>query len=57
MRRCDVLVIGGGPGGLAAACAARKAGSDSVIVLGRDSRAGGKLRQWLDDGFGLTRYN
>ena len=57
MRRCDVLVIGGGPGGLAAACAARKAGSDSVIVLERDSRAGGILNQCIHDGFGLIRYN
>ena len=57
MRRCDVLVIGGGPGGLAAACAARKAGADSVIVLERDSRAGGILNQCIHDGFGLIRYN
>lgn len=57
MRRCDVLVIGGGPGGLAAACAAIQAGSDSVIVLERDSRAGGILNQCIHDGFGLIRYN
>ena len=57
MRRCEVLVIGGGPGGLAAACAARKEGASSVIVLERDSRAGGILNQCIHDGFGLIRYN
>ena len=57
MRKCDVLIIGGGPGGLAAACSARKAGADSVIVLERDRRAGGILNQCIHDGFGLIRYN
>ena len=57
MVRCDVLVIGGGPGGLAAACAAKKEGAASVIVLERDSRAGGILNQCIHDGFGLIRYN
>ncbi len=57
MRFCDVLVIGGGPGGLAAACAAKKEGAESVIVLERDSRAGGILNQCIHDGFGLIRYN
>ncbi|MBO4409584.1 MAG: FAD-dependent oxidoreductase [Spirochaetales bacterium] len=56
MRKCDVLVIGGGPGGLAAACAARKAGAEKVIVLERDKKAGGILNQCIHDGFGLIRY-
>lgn len=56
MRECDVLVIGGGPGGLAAAYAAKKAGADTVIVLERDSEAGGILNQCIHNGFGLIRY-
>ncbi len=56
MRNCDVLVIGGGPGGLAAACAAKKEGAQSVILLERDSRAGGILNQCIHAGFGLIRY-
>lgn len=57
MRECDVLVIGAGPGGLAAAFSAKKAGVDTVCVLERDKRAGGILNQCIHDGFGLIRYN
>lgn len=57
IRECDVLVIGGGPGGLAAAYAAKKAGARSVIALEREARAGGILNQCIHDGFGLIRYN
>lgn len=56
MRECDVLVIGSGPGGLAAAYAARKEGADSVVVLERDREAGGILNQCIHSGFGLIRY-
>ena len=49
----DVVVIGGGPGGLAAATAARKAGAESVVVLERDTRPGGILNQCIHNGFGL----
>ena len=54
--RCDVLVIGAGPGGLAAAKGARDAGAERVIVLERDSLSGGILNQCIHDGFGLIRY-
>ncbi|MBQ3696462.1 MAG: FAD-dependent oxidoreductase [Spirochaetales bacterium] len=57
MRSCDVLVIGAGPGGLAAAFSARKAGAGDVIVLERDRKAGGILNQCIHNGFGLIRYN
>ena len=52
----DVVVIGGGPGGLAAATAAKKAGAEKVIVLERDTRAGGILNQCIHNGFGLHTY-
>ena len=56
IRECDVLVVGGGPGGLAAAYAAKKAGADSVVVLERNKEAGGILNQCIHSGFGLIRY-
>ncbi|MDO4869454.1 MAG: FAD-dependent oxidoreductase [Bacillota bacterium] len=57
MKKCDVLIIGAGPGGLAAAEGAKKYGAGRVIVLERDSRPGGILNQCIHDGFGLVRYN
>ena len=52
----DVLVIGAGPAGLAAAIAAKKAGIDNLIVLEREDRPGGILRQCIHNGFGLHRF-
>ena len=57
MEKCDVLIIGAGPGGLAAAVGARKAGAGRVVILERDVSAGGILNQCVHDGFGLIRYN
>ncbi len=56
MEACDVLVIGAGPGGLAAAAAAKKAGAGRVVILDRENAAGGILNQCIHDGFGLIRY-
>ncbi|HOC06553.1 MAG: NAD(P)/FAD-dependent oxidoreductase [Bacillota bacterium] len=51
----DVVVIGAGPGGLAAAIAADKAGA-SVCLVEREARPGGILKQCIHDGFGLVRF-
>ncbi|MBQ6255190.1 MAG: NAD(P)-binding domain-containing protein, partial [Clostridia bacterium] len=56
MIQVDVLVIGAGPAGLAAAIAAKKAGVDNLIVLEREDRPGGILRQCIHNGFGLHRF-
>jgi NADPH-dependent 2,4-dienoyl-CoA reductase/sulfur reductase-like enzyme len=51
-----VVVIGGGPAGLAAALGARRAGAEDVLVLEREHRLGGILPQCIHDGFGLFLY-
>lgn len=51
----DVIVIGAGPGGLAAAIAADKAGA-RVCLVEREGRPGGILKQCIHDGFGLVRF-
>ena len=50
---CDVLVIGGGPAGMAAALAARESGCQDVLILEREAELGGILRQCIHTGFGL----
>ena len=52
----NVLVIGAGPAGLAAAIAAKKAGENDLIVLEREDQPGGILRQCIHNGFGLHRF-
>ncbi len=53
---CDVMVIGGGPAGLAAALAAREAGVQDVLILERDTKLGGILNQCIHNGFGLHTF-
>ena len=52
----DLIVVGGGPAGLAAAIAAKQNGLKDVLVLERDSRAGGILLQCIHNGFGLHYF-
>lgn len=55
MRTYDCTVIGGGPAGLAAAISAHKNGAKTLLVE-REARLGGILKQCIHDGFGLVRF-
>ncbi len=55
MERFDVVIIGGGPAGMAAALGAREKGA-SVAILERDDRLGGILNQCIHNGFGLHYF-
>ena len=55
MRQFDVTVIGGGPGGLAAAASASREGAKTLLIE-REARLGGVLKQCIHDGFGVVRY-
>ncbi len=52
----DVIVVGGGPAGLAAACAAAEAGAEHVLIVERDRELGGILNQCIHNGFGLHHF-
>lgn len=56
-RQMDILIIGGGPAGLAAAIEAKKQGIKKIIIIERDHTLGGILQQCIHDGFGLHRFN
>lgn len=55
MREYDTVVIGGGPAGLAAALSARENGAKTLLIE-REARMGGILKQCIHDGFGLVRF-
>ena len=52
----ELVIIGGGPAGMAAAIAAKEAGIDDILILERDSALGGILRQCIHGGFGLHTF-
>lgn len=56
MKSYDIVIIGGGPAGLAAAAAAKKSGIDSILILERDKELGGILNQCIHNGFGLHTF-
>ena len=56
MKKCDLVIIGGGPAGLAAAVAAYDAGIRDLVILEREPTLGGILNQCIHNGFGLHTF-
>ena len=56
MEKYEIVIIGGGPAGLAAAAEAKRAGAEKILILERDDRLGGILNQCIHNGFGLHTF-
>ncbi len=52
----DIIVIGGGPAGLSAACSAYENGAENILIIERDKELGGILNQCVHNGFGLHYF-
>ena len=56
MKTVDLLIIGGGSAGMAAAIQAKKEGIDDILIVEKDGTLGGILNQCIHNGFGLTEF-
>ncbi len=56
MKKVDIVIIGGGPAGLAAAVKAYDSGVQDILILEREPRLGGILNQCIHNGFGVARF-
>ena len=57
MIRRDLVIVGGGPAGMAAAISAYESGVDDILLLERDQYLGGILNQCVHTGFGIEYFN
>ena len=56
MKTIDLIIIGGGSAGMAAAIQAKKDGINDILILEKDGSLGGILNQCIHNGFGLTEF-
>ena len=56
MKKVDLVIIGSGAAGMAAAVEAKRSGVDDILILEKDERLGGILNQCIHNGFGLTEF-